>query len=180
MTGHGVVAVAAAFMLGLPAAATAAGGPGAVDPGTPTYSGSPAPVPPEPVAFDPARSALAAIHDADIAAGGTSYWVDRVLERPFLSSGDSHLYTRGRALYMYRHAAGTLGFGGGYAYRERPTGANQSLFTVAVSGDPLTEDTALRKQSPSHWSSVHAAAGLRVEQRKFITHDNVAVTVLTL
>ena len=65
------------------------------------------------------------IFDADVAAGGTSYWFDRVLERPFLSNGDSYLYTRGRALYMYTHQPGTLGFAGGYAYRERPTGAQR-------------------------------------------------------
>ena len=63
---------------------------------------------------------LQAIYEADLAAGGTSFWFDRVLERPFLLNQDSYLYTRGRALYMYTHRAGPLGFAGGYAYRERP------------------------------------------------------------
>jgi hypothetical protein len=178
MTGRGAATVAVVLTLALPAAATAAGVPEAVDPGTPEYTG--VPVPREPADYDPGESALEAIHDADLAAGGRSFWIDRVLERPFLSSGDSHLYTRGRALYMYRHDAGTLGFGGGYAYRERPAAGNQSLFTVTVSAGPLTETTAARRQYPSHWSSVHAAAGLTVEQRKFITHENVAVAILAL
>ena len=81
---------------------------------------------------------------------------------------------------MNSHTAGTLGFAGGYAYRERPTGSNQSLFTVAVQGATLAETTAQRRQYPSHWSSVHTAAGLSVAQRKFITYNNVAVTLLAL
>ncbi len=151
-----------------------------VDPGDAPFGGSPTPVPPEPGAPDPAESRLWAIYDADAAGGGTSFWFDRLLERPFLSNQDSYLYTRGRALYMYNHSAAPLGFAGGYAYRERPTGSNQSLFTVAVDGATLAETTAQRRQYPSHWSSVHTATGLSIAQRKFITHDNVAVAVLAI
>ena len=160
-----------------------------IDPGTPVFSGSEAPVPPEGVPFDPSRAMLERIFDADVAAGGASYWFDRVLERPFLSNQDSHLYTRGRALYMYTHAAGTLGFagagtgvngGGGFAYRESPTPSVTHLYTVTIGGVTLAESTAERRQVPSHWSSVHTAPGLRVAQRKFITYNNVAVTLLTL
>src|SRR5690348_14965896 len=161
----------------------AAGDPGlpaSIDPGVPVYTGSPTPVPPEPVAFDPARSMLAAIFDADVAQGGASFWLDRTLARPFLSAADFHLFTRGRALYMATHAPGRLGFGGGYAYRERPTGADQDLYTITVSGGVASEDTTQRVQYPSHWTSVHTAAGLGVAQRKFITHNNVAVTELTI
>ena len=152
--------------------------PPAVDPGTPVFTGSEQPVPAEPAAFEPGKSRLEAIYQADLAAGGTSFWMDRVLERPFLSNQDSYLYTRGRALYMYNHNAGVLGFGNGYAYRERPTGANQALFTVAIPGVTFTETTAERRQYPSHWRSTHTATGLSVAQRKFITHNNVAVTIL--
>src|SRR5262245_1375984 len=67
-----------------------------IDLGTPVFAGSDTPVPAEPVAFDPATSMLDRIYDADLADGGTSFWFDRVLERPFLSNQDSHLYTRGR------------------------------------------------------------------------------------
>jgi hypothetical protein len=172
--------IVAALALGAEAARAdyQPGMPPDIDPGTPTYGGAAEPVPPEPATATTSR--LAAIYEADRARGDGSYWFDRVLERPFLSNQDSHLYTRGRALYMYTHQAGPLGFAGGYAYRERPTGNNQSLFTVAVQGTTLTETTASRRQYPSHWSSVHEAPGLRVAQRKFITHENVAVTVLTL
>jgi hypothetical protein len=156
------------------------GVPPEVDPGVPVYTGSDRPVPAEPATFDPGRSMLGAIYDADMAAGGSSFWFDRLLERPYLNPADSHLYTRGRALYMYTHNPGPLGFAGGYAYRERPTGANQDLYTVAVSDANLVEDTAARKQYPSHWSSEYTADGLRVVQRKFITYQNVAVTIVTL
>ena len=152
--------------------------PPAVDPGTPVYAGLPDPVPAEPASPVPDGNTLERIFEADVAAGGTSYWFDRVLERPFLSNNDSYLYTRGRALYMYTHQAGTLGFANGWAYRERPTGSNQAMYTVSISGATLSEVTAERRQYPSHWSSVHSATGLRIAQKKFITHNNVAVTLL--
>jgi Concanavalin A-like lectin/glucanases superfamily/F5/8 type C domain len=181
---RGRVAIAVAVVITVAGSAGAAhakyrpGMPPNIDPGTPTYAGSETPVPDEPVTADPRKSALKAIENADFAAGGTSFWIDRVLERPFLSNQDSYLYTRGRALYMYTHQAGQLGFAGGYAYRERPTGGNQSMFTVTVSDATLSEVTAQRRQQPSHWASEHAAAGLAIAQRKFITYNNVAVTVL--
>lgn len=155
--------------------------PAAVDPGTPTFGGQANPVPAEPVAYNPGAGMLQAMFNADLAAGGTSYWFDRVLARPFVS-GDSNssLLTRGRALYMNSHTAGTLGFAGGYAYRERPTGANQNLYSVSLSGVTLSETTSQRTQYPSHWRSQHTGGSWTVLQRKFITDNNVAVTVLTL
>jgi hypothetical protein len=89
--------------------------PAAVDPGTPTFGGSATPVPALPASYDPTQNMLQNIFNADVAAGGTSYWVDRILARPFLSSDSTSLYTRGRGLYMYTHTPGTLGFAGGYA-----------------------------------------------------------------
>src|SRR3954471_23928303 len=116
--------------------------PPAVDPGTPTFGGLANPVPPEPVAYDPAKSMMKAIFDAGPTTGG-QYWFDKILERPFSNqAGETTLLTRGRALYMNSHTPGTLGFAGGYAYRERPTGANQSLYTIAATGTTLTETTA--------------------------------------
>src|SRR3954449_10179240 len=119
------------------------GEPPAVDPGTPVFAGSANPVPAEPVAYDPAKNMMQAIYDADSAAGGTSYWFDSILQRPFSNAaGETTLFTRGRALYMYTHRPQDLGFGGGYAYRERPTGASQNLYTVTLAGTTLTESTA--------------------------------------
>ncbi len=169
--------VVAVGLLSAPAASAdyQPGMPPDIDPGTPTYAGSPTPVPPEPGAYDPSAPRLEAIYDAD------PIWFDRMLERSFLSNQDSHLYTRGRALYMYTHQrnAARLRRRFRLSRAARPRN-NQNLFTVAVDGATLDEVTAERRQYPSHWSSVHAATGLRVAQRKFITNENVAVTVLTL
>ena len=166
------------------------GEPPGINPGEPTFTGSSTPVPAEPAGYDPSRNMLQAIYDADVAAGGTSYWFDRILARPFLSNSDSALMTRGRALYMYTHNPRVLGFGaggtganggGGYAYRQSPTtGAARSLYTIAVSGDPLVEDTTQREQYPSYFSAAFDRTGLSVAEKKFITYNNVAVTDLTL
>jgi hypothetical protein len=182
-----VLALIAALMAPSGVARSAAAG---NDPGDPTFGGLADPVPAEPAAFDPAGNTLKAIYDADVAAGGTSYWFDRILARPFLNNSDSTLLTRGRALYMYTHAPGTLGFaaggtgangGGGYAYRQPPTtGAPRSLYTISVSGGALAEDTSKRVQYPSHYTAVFTRDGLSVAEKKFITYDNVAVTDLTL
>ena len=154
--------------------------PAAVDPGTPTFAGSATPVPAPPVAYDPTTNMLQAIFNADVAAGGTSYWIDRILARPFLSGDSTALYTRGRGLYMYTHTPGTLGFAGGYAYRERPTGASQNLYTITVSGATLAETTSARTQFPSYYQATFTATGLSINQKKFITYNNVAVTYLTI
>jgi hypothetical protein len=86
------------FLLGMGSAGAVyhPGEPPNIDPGTPVYTGLDDPVPAEPVAFDPTRSMLRDIYDADLASGGTSFWFDRVLARPFLSNADSALFTRGR------------------------------------------------------------------------------------
>jgi hypothetical protein len=173
-------AAALASTLGLGTAVAQPQVPEAVDPGDPEYTGLDDPVPEEPAPFDPTTNVLDAIFEADLAAGGESFWFDRILERPAGGSGGNALYTRGRALYMYNHSAGALGFGGGWAYRERPTGSNQHMYTVNVSDATFSEATGQRAQYPSHWTSVHNASGLRAEQTKFITHNNVAVTLLTL
>jgi hypothetical protein len=182
------LALAAGLMSGVGAAG--ADDPPGIDPGDPPFTGAADPVPAEPAAFDPTGNTLQAIFDADVAAGGRSYWFDRILARPFLNNADSTLFTRGRALYMYSHAPGVLGFGaggqgpnggGGYAYRQPPTtGTPRSLYTLSVSGGSLTEDTARRVQYPSHYTSVFNRSGLSVAQKKFITYNNVAVTQLTL
>src|SRR5262249_51500864 len=157
-----------------------AGHPAGGRPGTPVFGGLADPVPAEPAPLTPGKSRLEAIYEADLAAGGTSFWMDRLLERPFLSNADSYLYTRGRALYMYTHTPGTLGFAGGHASRERPPGPTQTLSTVAISGATLSEVRAQRRQYPSHWASTHTAAGLSVSQRKFITYNNTAVSVISI
>ncbi|WP_299093343.1 Ig-like domain-containing protein [uncultured Metabacillus sp.] len=153
--------------------------PEAVDPGTPEYNGLENPVPEEPVLYDPSKNMLGEIYKADKDAGGETYWFDRILERPGPDGGND-LFTRGRALYMFTHQPSALGFGGGYAYREMPTGSAQNMYTITLSDTSLSEVTSERKQYPSYWSSLHQAEGLNIEQKKFITYNNVAVTILNI
>ena len=177
------VAASATVLLGGGALAYAEYVPGippAVDPGTPTFAGLANPVPPEPVAYDPAKSMMKAIFDAGPATNG-QYWFDSILERPFSNqAGETTLLTRGRALYMNNHTPGTLGFAGGYAYRERPTGASQSLYTVTIPGQTVTETTASRLQWPSYFTGAFTSASLSIAETKFITQNNTAVTELKL
>ena len=189
-----VIACLAAVSLAIPAAAPASaayqpGEPPGINPGTPPWTGQANPVPDPPASFDPSQSTLQAIFDADVAAGGTSYWVDRILARPFSASDSRSLMTRGRALYMYTHDPSVLGFagrgsgpngGGGYAYRQPPTTSVVNLYTVTLSGTALTEDTSQRVQYPSYYSAVFDRTGLTVGEKKFITDNDVAVTDLTL
>jgi hypothetical protein len=153
--------------------------PPAADPGTPTFTGSANPVPAEPVAYDPAKNMMRAIVDAGPTTNG-NYWFDSILARPFSgAAGETTLFTRGRALYMYSHNPGTLGFAGGYAYRERPgTGANQNLYTVTIPGSAIAENTAARLQYPSYFTGDFTSTGLDVAETKFITYNDVAVTEL--
>src|SRR3954452_4878905 len=177
------VAASAAVLLGGGALAYAEYVPGippAVDPGTPAFTGLANPVPPEPVAYDPAKSMMKSIFDAGPSTNG-QYWFDSILERPFSSNaGETTLLTRGRALYTNNHTPGTLGFAGGYAYRERPTGASQSLYTVTIPGQTITETTASRLQWPSYFTGAFTSASLNIAETKFITQNNTAVTELKL
>ena len=165
--------------------------PPAVDPGTPTFGGVPDPIPAPPAEFDPTRNMMAAIYAADTANGGDSFWLDRILERPFLdnSAGERNLLTRGRALYMYTHDPAVLGFagrgtgangGGGYAYRQPPTTSVVNLYTLTISDATLAETTSARVQHPSFFASRFTGGGLRVDERKFITYNDAAITELTI
>jgi hypothetical protein len=176
-----VAAVTAALALSGGAVAYATYTPGippAVDPGTPTFTGLDNPVPPEPVAYDPAKNMMKAIVDAGPSTNG-NYWFDSILARPFASAaGETTLFTRGRALYMYTHRPQNLGFDGGYAYRERPTGGSQALYTVTLPGQTVTENSAARLQYPSYFTGDYTAPSLDIAETKFITYNNTAVTEL--
>ncbi|WP_194842050.1 Ig-like domain-containing protein [Gracilibacillus salitolerans] len=154
--------------------------PEAVDPGTPEYQGDENPVPNEPVTYDPSHSMLEDIYKVD-KAGGDSFWMDRILERNG-SEGGADLFTKGRALYMYVHDPSELGFGGGYAYREMPTGNEQDMYTIQLNDYNTSEESTSRSQYPSHWISSHTDENniLNIQQKKFITYNNVAVTILDI
>lgn len=177
----------AGTLVALPAPASAA--PNADTP-YPVFTGDPNPVPDAGADFAPGGY-LEAIFDADAGAGAGSspdqdFWIDQMLARYGTagSSGDNNqwLFTRGRALFMKTHAPGQLGFGGDAAYWESIDGRGAYSVGIESGGTPvaLSETTAQRKQTPSYWNSTHTGAGLTVDQTKFITDGNVAVTVLDL
>ena len=121
------------------------------------------------------------IFDKDLAAGGTDYYLDRVLgvSGPI---GSAVLMTRGRSLYM-RGASNnnftTMGFAGS-AFVGGPNNLG-NLYTVTVPGQTVTEVNANRFNAPSHAKTRYAigTTGVTADQTKFITYDNVAVSAIT-
>ena len=129
-----VLAVGLAFGTGSARAVYQPGEPPAIDPGEPTFTGQANPVPAEGVPYDPSKNMLQAIYDNDerrwhvllVRHDAPAAVLDQRLQLP--------ADPRPRAVHVHAHPSGTLGFAGGYAYRERPTGNSQSLYTIAVSG----------------------------------------------
>ncbi|WP_201749588.1 PxKF domain-containing protein [Micromonospora sicca] len=127
-----------------------------------------------------ATSMHQSIFDKDLAAGGTDYYLDRVLGvRGTL--GSAVLMTRGRSLYM-RGASNnnftTMGFAGS-TYVGGPNNLG-NLYTVTVPGQTVTEVNANRFNAPSHAKGRYTigATGVTADLTKFITYDNVAVTAI--
>jgi mannosylglycerate hydrolase MGH1-like protein len=140
--------------------------------GYPTFSGSSIPAPP--VALSTGDT-MKAIYDAE--AGGTDFWMDRLLSRTGNDPAGTWLMSRGRAVFMKTHTPATLGFGGQVAYWESIS--DQAAFTVTAGSGTWSEQVASRYQAPSHWKSTHTNGSLRLLQTKFITENNVAVDNLT-
>ncbi|GAB3531243.1 Ig-like domain-containing protein [Phytohabitans suffuscus] len=121
------------------------------------------------------------IFDRDLAAGGTDYYLDRILGVQG-TLGSAVLMTRGRSLYM-RGASNNnftvMGFAGS-AYVGGPNNLG-NLYTVTVPGQTVTEVNANRFNAPSHARSRYTigTTGVTADLTKFITYDNVAVTAIT-
>ncbi|MDQ7904051.1 discoidin domain-containing protein [Phytohabitans sp. ZYX-F-186] len=121
------------------------------------------------------------IFDKDLAAGGTDYYLDRILGVQG-TLGSAVLMTRGRSLYM-RGASNNnftvMGFAGS-AYVGGPNNLG-NLYTVTVPGQTVTEVNANRFNAPSHAKSRYTigTTGVTANLTKFITYDNVAVTAIT-
>ncbi|MGW0474875.1 galactose-binding domain-containing protein [Streptomyces coeruleorubidus] len=141
--------------------------------GFPAFSGPTIPAPPVAHAQG---DMMRAIYDAE--SSGTDFWMDRLLARSGNDPAGPWLMSRGRALFMKEHDPARFGFGGKVAYWESITGDN--AYTVAVSPGTFTEQVAQRRQAPSHWKSVHTSGSVTVDQTKFITDNNVAVTNLSI
>jgi hypothetical protein len=150
--------------------------------GYPEFTGGDA-VPDEPVPFD-LDGMMPAMYEEELDGGaGTDFWMDRLLAREGADpAGDQWLMTRGRALLMRVHDPDVIGFGGQFAYYD-PTfdrASNTDGFTIDIGEGGFTEDVDARRQTPSHWTSVHDNGTLTAEVQKFITHNNTAVANVTV
>ncbi|HUR01172.1 MAG TPA: hypothetical protein VM347_01410, partial [Nonomuraea sp.] len=158
--------IAGSLVLGAPAQA-------AQTIGYPTFGG-PA-IPAAPTSYTTGNM-MQAIYDAE--SSGTDFWMDRLLARSGNDPAGTWLMSRGRALFMKTHNPGTLGFAGQVAYWESIS--NNNAYTVAITPGTFTEQVNSRWQAPSYWKSVHTSGSITVNQTKFITNNNVAVTNLSI
>ena len=133
------------------------------------------------------------IYEKDLADGGDSFYVDRVLARYGVASGsagnggndDGNTFlTRGRALYMNTSTPSVIGFGGNPAYHQPLGGGNLYAVTFAQNGSSLraSEQSANRVNMPSNWYSTYSlgSTGVTAQVTKFISEQNVAFTAITL
>ncbi|MDR6317409.1 discoidin domain-containing protein [Actinoplanes couchii] len=138
--------------------------------GYPTF-GNTGSIPAPPVGYSTGDT-MKAIYDAE--SGGTDFWMDRLLARTGNDPAGTWLMTRGRAAYMNTHNPAVIGFGGNAAYWDNIS--SQNAYAITASPGTFTEQAAQRRQTPSHWRSVHTGGSVRLEVTKFITHNNVLVT----
>ena len=138
------------------------------------------------------KDIMMAIYKQDLANGGDSFYMDRILAREGVCSGNAGsngnadgntFLTRGRALYMYTSSPSVIGFGGNTAYHQ-PLGRGDLvgvLFSNADGSLTTKEDTSKRVNAPSNWSSTYSVgSNLTLDVVKFIHQENVAVTTMTL
>ena len=138
------------------------------------------------------KDVMMAIYKQDLANGGDSFYMDRILAREGVCNGNAGsngnadgntFLTRGRALYMYTSSPSVIGFGGNTAYHQ-PLGRGnlvRVLFSNADGSLTTEEDTSKRVNAPSNWSSTYSVgSNLTLDVVKFIHQENVAVTTMTL
>ncbi|MGO1267470.1 MAG: hypothetical protein ACTMIY_12645, partial [Microbacterium gubbeenense] len=122
------------------------------------------------------------IFESDLAAGGTDYYLDRILGVEGVEGNDV-LQSRGRTLYM-RGATeknfSTMGFAGS-AYAGGPNNLGD-LYAITVPDHEVAEIGEERFNAPSHAKAGYRIGdtGVHAALSKFITGENVAVTTLTL
>ena len=138
------------------------------------------------------KDIMMASYKQDLANGGDSFYMDRILAREGVCNGNAGsngnadgntFLTRGRALYMYTSSPSVIGFGGNTAYHQ-PLGRGdlvRVLFSNADGSLTTKEDTSKRVNAPSNWSSTYSVgSNLTLDVVKFIHQENVAVTTMTL
>ncbi|WP_278235718.1 discoidin domain-containing protein [Isoptericola sp. AK164] len=151
-----------------------------MDIGDPTYAG----VAETTAALEPgvpwtAGSMHQSIFDQDLAAGGTDYYLDRVLGVSG-TANNGVLQTRGRSLYLRGNSSwGVMGFAGD-AHAGGPNNLGD-FYRVTVPGEDVSEVGAERFNAPSHAKARYTvgSTGVTADLKKFITYDNVAVSAVT-
>ncbi|MEU4564529.1 discoidin domain-containing protein [Actinoplanes sp. NPDC023936] len=138
--------------------------------GYPTFTNAGS-IPAPPVGYSTGDT-MRAIYDAE--SSGTDFWMDRLLARTGNDPAGPWLMTRGRAAFMYTHNPAVIGFGGSAAYWDNIS--SQNAYAITASPGTFTEQTAQRRQTPSHWRSVHTSGSIRLDVTKFITDNNVLIT----
>ncbi|HEX7714843.1 MAG TPA: hypothetical protein VF531_12585, partial [Bacillota bacterium] len=144
------------------------------DPGWPTFSGAAAPA--EPVAYI-VNGMMQTIYDAE--KNGTSFWIDRMLNQTGNNPDTNDLFSRGRMLLLAGHNPSVIGFAGEARYGDRVNDPGKNIYTVALSPGTFTENVTLRNNCPSYFATEFNSGNINVKETKFITDNNVAVTLLT-
>ncbi|MNB77409.1 Beta-L-arabinobiosidase precursor [compost metagenome] len=112
-------------------------------------------------------------------------WIDSLLVNTGVipddggdDGGANTLYSRGSALYMKTQDNSKLGFVGTVHYAD--TLNKDTMYSISLSTGGLSEDKSKRKNYPSHGDQTYSSGGLEINQRKFISAYNSAVTLLKL
>lgn len=144
--------------------------------GMPEFKGSGNPVPDEPAPYTE-DNMMMQIYNKE--KDGTDFWMDRLLARKGEDPAGDWLWTRGRALFMKTHDPSVIGFGGHVAYWGSIN--DKDAYSIKVGSGDLDEDVSQRKQTPSYWKGTYNNdQGISVVVKKYITHQNVAVTNLAI
>jgi hypothetical protein len=110
-------------------------------------------------------------------------WLDELLVNKGVIPDDiadegsaNTLFSRGSALYMKSQDNSKLGFVGQVHYAD--TLNQDKMVEISLSTGAVTENKAERKNYPSHGNYTYSSGPLQINQQKFITYGNSAVTLL--
>lgn len=184
------LAIIATTVLSMPFASVAKTG-RAIDIGWPTFINLDPNVLNPDVPLDPATSIRQAIFEKDASTGdGTSFYIDRVLNRPGNSSGDGNsVLTRGRAIFCAQSSVPTgLGWSNNIYWLDSANNFNPLnviTFRNGTQSVTFTEQSSSRSNKPTHWTSRYTTnnenySNVEIIAKKFITFNNVAIVVLDI
>lgn len=114
---------------------------------------------------------------------GNLPWLDELLVNEGIIPDDINdegsantLFSRGSALYMKTQNNAKLGFAGQVHYAD--TLNQDTMYEVTLSTGAVRENKIERKNYPSHGSYQYTSGQLQINQKKFISYGNSAVTLL--